>query len=396
MRRQSGSTHGASVGAPPDSKEIAMRLTRLAPLAMSSLLFACSPEPEPAPDQAPARAALASRSPDVGLGEHVTVLTRNLYLGADINRIAAAQTPQDVPLIAGAIWATVQMTDFPARAKLIADEIEAARPDLVALEEASLFRTGPGLSCLGQNVPATTVAIDFLAILQAELTDRHLHYDLASSIDNFDAQLCAFDGAAFLDVRLTDRDAILVRRGVATRNVLSGTFAAKALYPAAGSALPAPRGWSSVEVGSRHGWFRFAMTHLEQELFATVQEAQARELVGILAGGPMPVILAGDFNAGPELEAITTSYPDLLAAGYRDPWPRLQRRHPGPTCCFDEALLTGVLRTRIDLTLYRGAVRPQATWRIGLADRTATGLHASDHAGLVTIFQLRRDERRGD
>jgi endonuclease/exonuclease/phosphatase family metal-dependent hydrolase len=245
-------------------------------------------------------------------------------------------------------------------------------------------------------VPATTVAIDFLAILQAELAARHLHYDLATSLENFDAQLCAFDGAAFLDVRLTDRDAILVRRGVATRDARSGNFVARALYPAAGSALPAPRGWNSVEVGSRHGWFRFAMTHLEQELFAPIQEAQARELVALLADGPKTVILAGDFNAGPELAAVTTSYADLLAAGYADPWPRLQRRHPGPTCCFDEALLTGVLRSRIDLTLHRGAVRPQATWRIGLADRTATGLHASDHAGVVTIFQLRHPERQRD
>lgn len=346
---------------------------------------------------APLLASLLAAAPAQGapfmLGRHgdpepgrLTVMTRNLYLGADINRIAAAQTPQDIPVIAGELWATAQLTDFAARAKVIAAEIAAARPDVVALEEASLFRTGPGYACVAMDVPATTVALDFLSILEAALAERGLDYALAASLENFDAQLCAATASGFIDVRLTDRDAILVRRGLQVRNVATGHYAAMAGYPAAGATLPVKRGWLSAEVRAPGGWVTVAATHLEQELFAAVQQAQAAELAAVLASARAPVVLAGDLNAGPELAAVTTSYADLLRAGYADPWPRLHRTS-APTCCYDEALLTGSLSTRIDHVLWRGHLAPVAAWRIGVNDRTPSGLHASDHAGLVVEFK---------
>ena len=319
-------------------------------------------------------------------------MTRNLYLGADINRIAAAQTPQEIPVVVGELWGTVQLTDFASRARVIAAEIEAARPDLVALQEASLFRTGPGYSCVGQAVPATTVAADFLTELVAALAARGLDYQVASSIENFDAQLCAFDGAAFLDVRLTDRDAVLARRGLQLRDPRSGHFQAMASYPAAGSSLPVLRGWNGVDVRTPGGWTTFLSVHLEQELFAAVQEAQAAELAALLATARQPILVAGDLNSGPE-PASVSSYAELLEAGFRDAWPRLHRRWAGPTCCYDEALLTGTLSTRIDHVLFRGNLTPQAAWRVGVDDRTPSGLHASDHAGLVVTFKPGNDRR---
>lgn len=377
------------------------RLLALAALAVAA--HACSPE-------APAGGGAAAPALDVagavaqplhepgdrghGLGPPVTVMTRNLYLGADIARITTAKTPQEIPLVAGALWATAQMTDFPARARLVADEIEEARPDLIALEEVSLFRTGPGASCQGLNVPATTVAIDFLQILQGELAARHLHYDLAAVVENFDGQLCAFDGQGFLDVRLTDRDAILARQGLQTRNPRSGHFAAVSALPAGGGSIPVLRGWNSVEARVRGQWLQFTMTHLETEADPPTQAAQAAELATLVKAGIQPAIVAGDFNAGPELAGVTTSYADLLAAGLQDPWPRLRGDRPGPTCCFDELLLTGTLETRIDLTLYQGQLRPVWIGRVGLGDRTPAGLHASDHAGVVTVFRVGA-ERRG-
>src|SRR2546425_11601102 len=61
----------------------------------------------------------------------ITVMTQNLYVGADVDLvIRALGTPDpgdDFPALLFAI-ATVGKTDFPARAEAIADKIARARP----------------------------------------------------------------------------------------------------------------------------------------------------------------------------------------------------------------------------------------------------------------------------
>ena len=70
---------------------------------------------------------------------------------------------------ADAMWDTVEQTDFGVRSKLLADEIAAARPDLVGLQEVALWRSGP-VGMGGVIVPsASTVEYDFLAMLRQEL-----------------------------------------------------------------------------------------------------------------------------------------------------------------------------------------------------------------------------------
>src|SRR5262245_8578869 len=82
-----------------------------------------------------------------GQGKKVTVLSRNLYVGGDLGPATAAVLSGDLSAIlaeVGALWASVQATDFPARAEALALEVRDAKPDLIGLQEASLWRTGPG------------------------------------------------------------------------------------------------------------------------------------------------------------------------------------------------------------------------------------------------------------
>src|SRR4051794_32516707 len=65
----------------------------------------------------------------------LTVMTRNLYLGADIARVLDATTPRDFLVSVATTYGTVQFTNFPARAAAIAAEIDANRVDLVGLQE---------------------------------------------------------------------------------------------------------------------------------------------------------------------------------------------------------------------------------------------------------------------
>src|SRR5689334_5407478 len=78
-----------------------------------------------------------------GAGESglpVTVMTRNLYLGSDLTPLALISKPADVPNVTAALWANVQASNFPERAQVLAAQIVAAAPDLVALQEVSLYR----------------------------------------------------------------------------------------------------------------------------------------------------------------------------------------------------------------------------------------------------------------
>ena len=110
------------------------------------------------------------------------VMSRNLYLGGDIGPILDASNPADIPLLVAQTWATIRATDFPQRAQLIAQEIAAARPDVIGLQEVALFRTqSPGDFLVGNPQPAEEVAFDYsgypverTAASRSPIRGRHL------------------------------------------------------------------------------------------------------------------------------------------------------------------------------------------------------------------------------
>ena len=109
----------------------------------------------------------------------VKVMTRNLYLGAELAPVfAASSIPETPDLLAKAAqqYQMVQATDFPARAKVLAQEITEADPILVGLQEASLWRRGEPGVLDGPATPATTVVYDFLQILLDELAAQGQPY----------------------------------------------------------------------------------------------------------------------------------------------------------------------------------------------------------------------------
>jgi hypothetical protein len=91
----------------------------------------------------------------------------------------------------------VAASKIPERAAGIAQEIRSSLPDLVGLEEASLWQTGP----LGG--PATETAFDPLQSLLDEFDRLGLHYSPAAVITDFDFEL---PSALGFDLRRTDRE----------------------------------------------------------------------------------------------------------------------------------------------------------------------------------------------
>ena len=121
----------------------------------------------------------------------VTVMTRNLYLGAELTPVMEAGGFGELQAAVSEVWDGVQATDFTARVVGIADEIEAAKPDLIGLQEAALWRIeSPGN---GPANPATEVVYDFVEILLDELDSRKLRYEVAVSQELFDVELPNMD-----------------------------------------------------------------------------------------------------------------------------------------------------------------------------------------------------------
>ncbi len=322
-----------------------------------------------------------------GGDRQVTVMTRNLYLGTDLGPIFAAPSQLALFAAVGAGWAQVQANDFPARAEAIADEIAGAKPDLVGLQEATLYRTDVPPD--GPATPAERVAYDFLGLLVDALAQRGLSYEPVSVFSGTDIELPA-GLPPTLDVRFTDRVALLARTDEKTAdlklsNAQSGAYQTALTITTAAGQITAPRGWASVDAKIRGRSFRFLTTHLEA-FSPLVRNPQAAQLLAGPAATDLPVVAVGDFNSGPGGDL--GAYGILLAGGFADAWPG----GPGPTCCHATDLHnpSPTLTKRIDLVLTTGGFETVSADVVGEepADRTASGLWPSDHAGVVATLRL--------
>jgi endonuclease/exonuclease/phosphatase family metal-dependent hydrolase len=340
----------------------------------------------------------------------VTVMTRNVFLGADLGPALDATTLDGAIDGAGVILNEVDETNFPERAKPLAKEIAESGADLVGLQEVALWRQQipSDLPPEFGGTPATEVKYDFLALLLQELEAIDVHYEVVVVQEEFDQELPAdLDGSndtggflgAELDGRLTMRDVILAKKGSAVRptgetdgahytNMFSSVIGGFVL-------IPVERGWVSTEVtvGGSSTKFRFINTHLEAFGEDTIREAQAKELFA--PGGPLDtdeqVILVGDLNSGTEARhnihgTDQLAFQALLGFGMTD-------NGAIQSCCYSDLFdPTQVFDHTVDHVLTKPGLRTRNAFVTGNdpAERTPSGLWPSDHGGVVSTLQLGR------
>ena len=360
----------------------------------------------------------------------VTVMTRNLYLGADINRPVqaalrqSALTPNRPDLIVSALAnateftrAIVDRTDFNVRGDLLAREIAASEPDLIGLQEVALWRSGP-LQLDQVGVPnATAVDYDFLAILLADLAQRGEQYVAVSVGNRADVEAPSYTGTFGApgpdarDVRLTMRDVVLmhVEDGLSVTGDGQGIYAHNLQVPVAGRVFNFDRGFQWVDVRAGAQRFRFVNTHLEA-FSSDLAYAQAAELLARATSPNRSTVFVCDCNSDPVNTSIKVDIGDTLphnapyklitgAGGYTDLWKASGRPadlpgfDAGDTSGLNELVdepLPGSWTHRIDMVFGRtadggalGTDRGQVTGRDGDPRDPATGLWPSDHAGVV-------------
>jgi Endonuclease/Exonuclease/phosphatase family len=374
----------------------------------------------------PASATAKQGSDDHGRGQghEVKVMTRNLYLGADLGPPIGAKSVGEFTELNGQVLREVTANDFPVRARGLAQEILKKKPDLVGLQEVSLWRTGPpSLEPLLNSaaVPtATAVRYDYLKELLAQLNKGKgkggkgkPRYRVAISEDEFDFEApadengVAGDGPngaipnAEINGRLTMRDVILVRNdaGVTFKRPKGGHFANLLTETISGVKVVVTRGWVAIDAKVRGSHtFRFVDTHLEAfdpaSQVPSIRALQAGELVA--PGGPattkLPVILVGDLNSDDDTvePGDRQAYETLIAAGMRE------RSTGDPLgCCLKSSLLAvgaGGLVADFDhqvdhvMTRDRKEIKLKSSFVTGR--QPVNGFWDSDHAGLFSALRF--------
>ena len=376
-------------------------------------------------------------------------VTYNLYVGASIFRVFDPPVC-GVPQAVNEILDIIQANDFGERAEAIADQIMAVDPHVIGLQEVSIIRTqfpgnslaldGSGIDFFGEfpadprftfKRDAMDVQYDYLELLLNALSARGMSYVVVEEASpvNADVEFPAipFDAACNpldmpTDVRLTDRDVMLVRADVAVNFAIQSNFEFNApielptLLPTPGGFVPAvyvaefTRGWGAANLIIKDHNYSVVNTHLEVgdqtlapgEGLNLVQFAQALEVGTVHQTMPEPSLLIGDINSSP-FSGATDPRPAYFVLtqnfGLVDVWDAQDKTPmiPGFTCCQAETLDNDMsaLDERIDVVL--ADFGDMATEKIKAevlgdeaGDKTASWLWPSDHAGVYAKIKFER------
>ena len=345
----------------------------------------------------PATAAASKPQP-------VTVMTYNVFQGSELSHVLGAKTLAQLGPAVAADYENVIRSNIPERAQALAAEIQANDPVLVGLQEAVLWRTSPpGKSPVAIPGAATHVSYDFVKLLVHALAARGAHYRAVAITNNLDIQATGdFPARAKMDVRYTDRVAILARSGATISNPQEHNYQAHDTVNVLGAPIPVPDGWASVDIKLGGRRFRFITTHLDgidDSRSNSIRAAEASEILRGPANTTLPIIFTCDCNATPS----TPTHSELVAGGFRDTWAKVHPHLAGLTCCHrstpsdpetdvaDPHPHQGIVE-RIDYIWSRAPFGILAINPLGLNpnDRTHTKprLWPSDHLGLVAEFSL--------
>jgi len=350
-------------------------------------------------------------------GQVVKVMTRNVFLGADLGPgLAAGSIPEFIEANGG-ILREVTETDFPRRSRALAAEIRDKKPDLVGLQEVALWRTATpaNLNFLNPDVGPTadTVRYDFLELLMDKVNrgDKK-RYKVAVVQNEFDFEAPADenevpdDGAldppfedAELNGRLTMRDVILVKRSkrVKFKRPRGGHFANLLEVTVAG-ALPVPvtRGWTRVEARVGKGpWFSFTNTHFEAFDDET-ETPSIRQLQATETGEPdgyaesnRPTVLVGDLNSDDNSVAENDQKAFNALKGFG--WKSRSTEDP-MSCCVNDLFTAppSQFDHHIDHVLTRSPKQVKLLRSSVTGRKQVNGIYPSDHAGVFSKLRIKR------
>lgn len=245
--------------------------------------------------------------------EAITVMSRNLYLGADVG--VALELIPDFSAAAQFMWEQVAATDFAKRAPALAKEAIDADADVIGLQEATNWY------CKKNLWSKKIVVFNFTELFLKATKDAGHEYVLAHkagatalnigySIPAIPYLTMVKDPKVFQPLFGSDRaacgfeigDAIAVKRQLAGRILKVGNSEYEVSYSIVPKLMTIYRGYTWIDLQFNGSKVRIVSTHLESLWDADkVPNAarQAEQLITDLSKTKMPLIVMGDFNSDP-------------------------------------------------------------------------------------------------
>lgn len=390
-----------------------VRVKKTAVLALSLALLAISTP-----------SSLANGAPSV------TVMSRNIYLGADVGK--ALELIPNLPAAAQFMWDQVNKTDFSKRAQILANEINQSSPDVIGIQEATIWY------CQKYPWSKKIEVFNFTKQLLNELNGK---YQLATkdgkvalnpgfSINPIPLLTKVRDKGRFEKIFGSDTascgfetgDGLLIKRTPRLELIQLGTTEYEVNYPIVPTIMTVYRGYSWADIKVDQVPTRFVTTHLESlwdENVIPNSAKQVKQLITDLSSTKMPIVVMGDFNSDPRdprpknkpnpgeqpvasescpaEDQICNAYKKMINAGFKDVGP--DSFDPKNYTWGMNPLLTGADPKRLAAALLMGNKQ-------GFTDRldyifTKNGAEAitskiignqpeygSDHAGVVSTISL--------
>lgn len=248
-----------------------------------------------------------------GEAAELTVMARNLYLGADVS--AGLDLLPDVPAAAQAMWEQVDATDFDVRVSSLAAEAERNRPDVIGLQEATVWSCRTGISGLATPVYdfterfllATAAAgVPYVVAEHEGVRAENPGFEFpaipwTTTVDDPDTFGPLFDSDS-ADCGFATSDALLVRADLADSVVAAGTSEFDDRHAIVPVVFTVDRGYAWADLAIAGTTVRVVSVHLESmwdEGEAPTSVKQATQLVDDLSTTTVPVVVLGDFNSDP-------------------------------------------------------------------------------------------------
>ena len=243
----------------------------------------------------------------------VTVMTRNLYLGSDVG--VAMDLIPNLSAAAQFMWDQVKKTDFNKRAPKLAAEVIAKKPDVIGLQEATIWFCKKNL--FSKRTEVFNFTQQFLDATKAQGTEYVLAQKEGKTALNTGYSIAAVpfvtmvsDPETFQPLFGQDKaacgfeiaDALAIRADLASKVLKVGNTEYEQTYTIVPTIMTIYRGytWADIQIGNTP--VRFVTTHLESlwdKNKVPNAAIQVQQLINDLKVTKMPVVVMGDFNSDP-------------------------------------------------------------------------------------------------
>ncbi len=240
----------------------------------------------------------------------ITVMSRNIYLGADVG--VALELIPDMPAAAQFMWDQVNKNDFSKRSVALAAEIKEFKPDVIGLQEATIWYCKK--NAWSKKTEVFNFTDQLLDALGGEYVlaskDGKTAFNPGYSINPITFLTMVKDPERFQKIFGQDKaacgyqigDDLAIKKDLSAQVINVGNTEYKASYSIVPTLMTIYRGYTWADIKIENIAVRFISTHLESiwdENKVPNAAKQATQLIQDLKETNMPLVVIGDFNADP-------------------------------------------------------------------------------------------------